>query len=257
MNRVEFLEILKDYLKKDFHEDEVNDILRDYEEYFVNGTIEGKSDMEIIGSLGSPKSIAHEMVAQIKDNDESELSKKDILFDKIEDIKIKMKKRFNKLKNYISRKLTPDLDENGNSLSRKAIKIVLVILSLFLIMPASMFIFFMLSYLMTLIGSIATYIFALPFIVKLTQIIPQIGVFSIFASMAFIGFQIILWQIFILIARLGKQVFKNYIHWLKTRGIYINAIKKRETLKKDDLEYSDGLEYSQKVDLTKGDGLDE
>lgn len=27
MNRVEFLEILKDYLKKDFHEDEVNDIL--------------------------------------------------------------------------------------------------------------------------------------------------------------------------------------------------------------------------------------
>ncbi|RRH08087.1 DUF1700 domain-containing protein, partial [Clostridioides difficile] len=54
LNKTEFLEILKDYLKKDFSESEVNDILRDYEEYFVDGLIEGKSDMEIIASLGSP-----------------------------------------------------------------------------------------------------------------------------------------------------------------------------------------------------------
>ena len=38
--------------------DEITDILRDYEEYFVDGIIEGKSEIEIIESLGSPKEIA-------------------------------------------------------------------------------------------------------------------------------------------------------------------------------------------------------
>ena len=62
MRKEDFLEILKDYLKKDFSEDEVIDILRDYEEYFVNGAIEGKSEIEIISSLGSPKEIANELL---------------------------------------------------------------------------------------------------------------------------------------------------------------------------------------------------
>ena len=43
MKKEDFLEILRDYLKKGFSEDEVMDILRDYEEYFVDGIIEGKS----------------------------------------------------------------------------------------------------------------------------------------------------------------------------------------------------------------------
>ena len=55
MKKEDFLEILKDYLKKGFSEDEVTDILRDYEEYFVDGIIEGKSEIDIIQSLGSPK----------------------------------------------------------------------------------------------------------------------------------------------------------------------------------------------------------
>ena len=71
MNKSEFLEILKDYLRKDFSEYEVNDILRDYEEYFVDGIIEGKSDMEIISALGSPKSIAKDLVSQMKEKDEN------------------------------------------------------------------------------------------------------------------------------------------------------------------------------------------
>ena len=59
MKKEDFLEILRDYLKKGFSEDEVMDILRDYEEYFVDGIIEGKSEIEIIQSLGSPKEIAN------------------------------------------------------------------------------------------------------------------------------------------------------------------------------------------------------
>ena len=64
MKKEDFLEILKDYLKKDFSEDEVMDILRDYEEYFVDGIIEGKSEIDIIQSLGSPKEIANELLAE-------------------------------------------------------------------------------------------------------------------------------------------------------------------------------------------------
>lgn len=66
LNRVEFLDILRDYLKGSFSEEEIGDILRDYEEYFLDGTIEGKSDIEIIKSLGSPKTIASELIAETK-----------------------------------------------------------------------------------------------------------------------------------------------------------------------------------------------
>ena len=62
MKKEDFLEILKDYLKKGFSEDEIIDILRDYEEYFIDGAIEGKSEIEIISSLGSPKEIANELL---------------------------------------------------------------------------------------------------------------------------------------------------------------------------------------------------
>lgn len=62
LNKIEFFEILKDYLKKDFFESEVNDILRDYEEYFVDGFIEGKSDMEIIVLFGLLKFIVKEFI---------------------------------------------------------------------------------------------------------------------------------------------------------------------------------------------------
>ena len=43
LNKREFLEILKDYLSNHFSDDEVNDILRDYEEYFIDGEIAQKS----------------------------------------------------------------------------------------------------------------------------------------------------------------------------------------------------------------------
>ena len=80
MNRKEFLDILRDYLRKDFSEDDINDIIRDYEEYFVDGELEGKSDLETIAGLGSPKSIAKDLISQIKDKEEINNKK-----DKIDD----------------------------------------------------------------------------------------------------------------------------------------------------------------------------
>ena len=39
INKVDYLDVLKDYLLKFYSEEESLDILRDYEEYFLNGKI--------------------------------------------------------------------------------------------------------------------------------------------------------------------------------------------------------------------------
>ena len=88
MKKEDFLEILRDYLKKGFSEDEVMDILRDYEEYFVDGIIEGKSEIEIIQSLGSPKEIANELLA------ESNIKSENKVKGKVENFFIEAKGKF-------------------------------------------------------------------------------------------------------------------------------------------------------------------
>ena len=48
-------------------------------------------------------------------------------------------------------------------------------------------------------------------------------------SMAFIGFQILSWQIFVFVVRLMRKVYRRYINWIKTRKIYVDAdIRKEE-----------------------------
>lgn len=61
INKVDYLDVLKDYLLKVYSEEESLDILRDYEEYFLNGKIDGKTEEEIILELGSPKKIVQEL----------------------------------------------------------------------------------------------------------------------------------------------------------------------------------------------------
>ena len=121
MNKIEFLEILKDYLKKDFSENEINDILRDYEEYFVDGLIEGKSDMEIIEALGSPKAIANELISQIKKDGKGESSSNDKLNDKLNLLKLRMREKYNQTKDYISEKLTPNINNENHEKNRNEI----------------------------------------------------------------------------------------------------------------------------------------
>lgn len=232
MNKSEFLEILKDYLKKDFSEDEVNDILRDYEEYFVDGIIEGKSDMEIISALGSPKSIANDLVSQMKSKDENKKFKNgkftNELSDKYEQLKIKSKNSFRKSKNYVSEKLTPDLKNKDSKLSTKLIKIILVMLSLLILIPAFILVMFMIPIGIALVSSVLAFVVAIPFVVNFISSVPEIATVVIFSGILFIGCEIIAWQIFTLIIKLFKKSCKTYINWLKTRNIYINAREKQD-----------------------------
>ncbi|WP_158534710.1 DUF1700 domain-containing protein [Romboutsia maritimum] len=241
MNKTEFLEILKDYLKNNFSQDEVNDILRDYEEYFVNGLIEGKSDMEIISALGSPKTISRELLGQMKENNEKELSRRDIISDKFEKIKVRTKEKYIKIKRYISDKLTPDLYNEGKSISRDLIKIILIALSLFLIIPSFSLAIMLISTGAGLVTSLIAFIVGVPFILKFIWTTPEVASLLIFISIGFIGVQILAWEIYIFILRFCKDLIKNYINWLKTRNIYINASEKKEKLKKEKFYKNDEI----------------
>lgn len=234
MNRKEFLDILRDYLKKNFSEDEINDIIRDYEEYFVNGEMEGKSDLDTIAALGSPKSIAKDLINQINE-DESKNTKKD----KIEDIFIKSKRKikeyFFNCKDFLEEKLTPSLSDN-NSLSNKGVSLILFLLSLVLIIPAFIIVCFMASIAGLLALSLITFLVTIPLMISFSWAAPEIACFFIFLSIAFIGFQILAWQVFVFIVKYMKKIYKTYINWIKTRKIYINASKLKENMK----EYKGG-----------------
>ena len=228
MNRKEFLDILRDYLKKDFSEDEINDIIRDYEEYFVNGEIEGKNDLDTIAALGSPKSIARDLINQIKE-DGSKSNKKY----KIEDIFIKSKRKIKeycfKCKDFFEEKLTPSLNTN-NSLSNKGIKIVLFLLSLALVVPAFIAVCFMAFIAGMLALTLIIFLITIPLMISFSWSAPEIAFFFIFLSIAFIGFQILAWQVFVFIVKYMKKIYKAYINWVKTRKIYINANESKENM---------------------------
>ena len=85
---------------------------RDYEEYFVDGIIEGKSEIEIIQSLGSPKEIANELLA------ESNIKSENKVKGKVENFFIEAKGKFksglNKFKVNLNDKERKIKKENRN-----------------------------------------------------------------------------------------------------------------------------------------------
>lgn len=282
LNKTEFLEILKDYLKKDFSESEVNDILRDYEEYFVDGIIEGKSDMEIIASLGSPKSIARELILQTKEKDteEEKIINTDVLNDKFSKFKSDMKKgysilkdeakeKYNKSKENINDKLTPSIEESVGGLSRQVIKALLVVLSLFLIIPAFAFICAVISVAIGLVCTLIAFVISIPFVIKFITMVPDVTMFCIFATIGFVGLEILAWQILLFVIKLGKQLLGSYINWIKRKNIYINANEKmekrnKEILREEDLDkdinedsYSDDYYNIKEESIKKTDDYDD
>lgn len=62
MNKKQFLFVLEKHLRK-LPKNETEEILQDYEEYFMIGVGEGKTESQIVESLGSPKQLANELIA--------------------------------------------------------------------------------------------------------------------------------------------------------------------------------------------------
>ncbi|WP_317316618.1 DUF1700 domain-containing protein [Peptostreptococcus russellii] len=65
MNKKEFLKEIRFHLERAYlalNPVEIEDIMRDYDEYFREGLAEGKSEEDLVSSLGDPKKIVDEMV---------------------------------------------------------------------------------------------------------------------------------------------------------------------------------------------------
>ena len=223
MRKEDFLEILKDYLKKDFSEDEVIDILRDYEEYFVDGAIEGKSEMEIISSLGSPKEIANELLAQSNIKNENKAK------GKLESFFIDIKGRF---KSWLNR-FKVNLNDKNHVASRKKIKAMQMLITIILIPIAFSIVASTIVYGVSLIASVVAMIVGTPFAISLTRVMPETTMVIIFGFIAYIGLEILMWQLFILVVKLEKKGLKIYMTWLKTNKLYIDGSIKKEKLDKD------------------------
>ena len=229
MKKEDFLEILKDYLKKGFSEDEIIDILRDYEEYFIDGTIEGKSEIEIISSLGSPKEIANELLYE--DNIKKENKVKGKLESFFIEAKGKLKSGLNKFK--------VNLNDKNHIKSRKKIEVLQILITIILIPIAFSIAISTIGVGISLVASLIAFIIGTPFAISLMNVMPEIKMVIIFGFIAYIGFEILIWQLFIVVVRLEKKALKAYITWLKTNKLYIDGSIKKEKLDKYDEIISD------------------
>ena len=229
MKKEDFLEILKDYLKNGFSEDEIIDILRDYEEYFIDGTIEGKSEIEIISSLGSPKEIANELLYE--DNIKKENKVKGKLESFFIEAKGKLKSGLNKFK--------VNLDDKNHIKSRKKIEVLQILITIILIPIAFSIAISTIGVGISLVASLIAFIIGTPFAISLMNVMPEIKMVIIFGFIAYIGLEILMWQLFIVVVRLEKKALKAYITWLKTNKLYIDGSIKKEKLDKYDEIISD------------------
>lgn len=231
MSKNDFLDILRDYLKGFFSELEINDILRDYEEFFLNGELQGKSDEEIIKSLGSPKSIANELIEEMKGQRKTTVNTNNEFKDKLskrakslwENIKRQGKKIGNKTKEF--------LDSNSvinGKISSAGVKLIIVVISVMLFFPALAIAMTMIFSGLGLIGvSIANFIGYLG-AAFLCGINISMGVFGFFACIAWTGFIILGWTVYCLVYKGLKYLVVQYISWIKTRNMYIRVKNEQE-----------------------------
>ncbi|MDR0879375.1 MAG: DUF1700 domain-containing protein [Clostridioides sp.] len=244
MKKSEFLEILRDYLVKDFSEDEVNDILRDYEEYFVDGKIEGKTEIEIIEELGSPKTIASEFKVNMQGDELSDkLINEKVLNTKINNAKSKIKRSSNSAGKWISdfaslvvdkitELLTIDIPRKGEaakesySTNRIFVFLGMTILTLALLFPFFWIVLFTVVIIGILAGAAICSVIFLPLIYKFSVVIPSLTTVMVFVYIAFIGFEILACQVMIFVVKQIIKFVKRYINWIKTRFIYVRASKR-------------------------------
>ena len=64
MNKLEYLRTMENALQNDLPQQEVDEIMRDYAEYFAEGASQGKTDDEIAANLGDPVEVAQQVVAE-------------------------------------------------------------------------------------------------------------------------------------------------------------------------------------------------
>ncbi|WP_346868847.1 DUF1700 domain-containing protein [Clostridium sp. UBA5119] len=251
MTKNDFLDILRDYLKGAFSELEINDILRDYEEFFLNGELQGKSDEEIIKTLGSPKSIAKELTEEMKGQGKSTSSSNSELKDKVskdakniwKNVKRQGKKAGNKTKEF--------LDSNSvinGKISSAGVKLIIVVISVLLFFPALTIVISMITSGLGLVGmSIANFIGYLG-AAFLCGIDISMGVFGFFVCIAWTGFIILCWILYCLVYKGLKYLVVQYISWVKTRNMYVRVKNQQENAEGNEKNTESATEKNEEVE---------
>lgn len=119
MNRLEYIELLRDYVSQAFSLVETEDIIRDYEEFFAEGLANGKSEAEVIAGLGSPKTIVQQLVAELEPTKKQTATT---------DLWEKTKGRVRRMKNKLTKKMQPKA-ENKMSLTTRLLRLVAQLLA--------------------------------------------------------------------------------------------------------------------------------
>ncbi|MGL4730503.1 MAG: DUF1700 domain-containing protein [Clostridium sp.] len=256
MNRSEFLEILKDYLSGSFSESEISDILRDYEEFFLNGELEGKNDEEIISSLGSPKTIANDLKAEMKrKNTGADTESKSSEY--VKDAKVffeRFKRKSKKISEEGIKKGRDFLSSNdiiNEKIPTWIVKLILIALSLFLIIPTMFVILGIIGGAFTLIGLTITDVSGYAFSIPMMAANLPLGLFIFFISLAGTGVLIALWTIYVLIIKFIKRFFLKYISWIKTKKMYIRVKQNKDNYKSNNSEYDNTIYLDESKDSTK------
>ena len=227
MRKEDFLEILKDYLKNSFSQEEIMDIVRDYEEYFIDGEIEGKTEMDIIASLGSPKEIAKELVAQSSDKNINKNKNK--LKNKFDDVYIAVKGKSKALLSKFRVNLKDKNHVKNRDIAKKMQKLLRIVE-----IPFKLIInICLISFALTLIASKAGPILLAPFKTSFMSVMPELKMVVVFGIIAYIGVEILLWQLFFIVFKLVKKLKKSYKNWLETNNLYINGSIKMDAMEQD------------------------
>lgn len=221
MNKVEYLDMLKDYLMKYYSEEEIFEILRDYEEYFVNGKLDGKTDSEIILELGSPKKIVLDLI------EEDGVEKND-LFSNLKDRFYKWYDRrfFEK----VQKKSSEIVDEgktvvkrNKSTISFIFTNILLLFLHFIMFCIVMTLVCFLISMVLLTIAGVVTAIVLTPVTINGLSFLTMSYAWIIFPILLAIGLFILM---SILIYYFSKFLYKfilEYINWVKVQMMYKRA----------------------------------
>ena len=87
-----------------------------------------------------------------------------------------------------------------------------------------------------LIGSLLALVAGTPFAISLINVMPEVKLLMVFLFIAYIGFEILIWQLFIAVVKLEKKLFKIYITWIKTNQLYIDGSIKKEEIEKSEMK---------------------
>ena len=113
-------------------------------------------------------------------------------------------------------KFKVNLNDKEHVKSRKKIEILQVLLTIILLPFAFAIVCSTIGVGIGLIGSLIALVIGTPFAISLTNVMPEVKTLIIFLFIAYIGFEILIWQLFIAVVRLEKKAFKIYITWIKT-----------------------------------------